>query len=158
MRLLIDSLAAVMLAGTLAGVLLAERAAQLREDNLETLREETRRFQRQVMLESAIGNMTKNDCGFPVSIDPEWFGEQLPRNPLIDDAHPWLEMAGPAQKKLEHPPDRAVTGPDQARFWYNPWNGRVRSRVPAGATDAESLADYNRANDCELPSLFARGE
>jgi type II secretory pathway pseudopilin PulG len=158
MRLLIDSLVALMLAGVLAGVLLQERAAQSEDEQLETLREETRRFQRQVMLESAMGGVQKNESGYPVSINPEWFGEQLPSNPLLADVHPWLEMAGPDQRALDHPPDRTATRPEQARFWYNPWKGRVRARVPRSATDAEAVELYNYANDCQLPSIFATAE
>ena len=40
-----------------------------------------------------------------------------------------LEIASTDQRMLEHPPDIAVAGPDQAQFWYNPNLGISRPAV-----------------------------
>jgi hypothetical protein len=42
----------------------------------------------------------------------------------------------------------------QSRFWYNPYAGVVRARVPQGASDAAALKMYNAVNVSRLRSLF----
>jgi hypothetical protein len=39
-------------------------------------------------------------------------------------------------------------------FWYNPYQGVIRTRVPAMISDQRSLDLYNRLNRCTLQSIF----
>lgn len=155
MRIVIDSLVAMMLAGILAGVVLHNRTRDTEQQNLELTRDNVAYIQRQIMLQAALGKAEVNERGYPTNVDPEWFGAQLPENPLLSDAHPWLEVAGLSQVGFEHPVDRVAIDRRAAKFWYNPSNGIVRARVPADISDSDALRTYNTINSCELPTLFA---
>jgi hypothetical protein len=39
-------------------------------------------------------------------------------------------------------------------FWYNPYQGVIRTRVPPAISDQRSLDLYNRLNRCNLSSIF----
>ena len=158
MRLLVDSLMAVMLAALLAGILLKQQADEEARRNVETLRSNVRIIQQQVMLQAALERVPRNEYGFPATIDPAWFGGNVPRNPLFtSDDHPWLEVAGPHEVDLLHPTAR-TSAPDLDRvatFWYNPVRGVVRARVPYDLTDRRTIDTYNYVNGCSLDDLFA---
>ncbi len=156
MRLILDSLMAVVLAALLAGILLHQRHEQQHQRDVETVRANVRLIQQQVMLQAALERVPRNEYGFPITIDPEWFGEVVPRNPLVGTGHPWMEVASAEEARLIHPPVRTA---DEALacFWYNPVTGVVRARVPQGVSDERTLQTYNFVNGCNLPSLFASG-
>jgi hypothetical protein len=118
---------------------------------------ELRRFQQQIALQYALARVERNERGYPVTVDPEWFQGQLPANPLLGPEHPWVEIASPEQKELLHPQERVASGKTSAKFWYNPHMGIVRARVPGGMSDAASVELYNYVNDTSLPNLFASG-
>jgi hypothetical protein len=44
-----------------------------------------------------------------------------------------------------------------AAFWYNPYQGILRARVPVMISDEESLSVYNRINSSSLTSIFPKG-
>lgn len=154
MRLLIDTLVALMLAGMLGGVVWMSRMQDEDHTARDATRAATSHFQKQVKLQSAIVQATDRHKIWPDTIDPEWFKGNLPRNELLTGNHPWVEIAGAEERKLTHPMIKAVTGPETAGFWYNPANGIVRARVPAGISDDQSLELYNFINACELENLF----
>ena len=89
-------------------------------------------------------------------IDPDWFEGDLPENPLVGPEHPWVEIAPIADKARLHPSRLTTSLASVASFWYNPYNGVVRARVPVGISDARALDVYNEVNDCELETLFGR--
>lgn len=154
MRLLIDSLVAVMLAGLLASIILSDRAKQDDSRDVEIATADLHRLQREIYLQSALATVPLTDHGFPITVDPEWFQGGLPRNPLLGPDHPWLEVAHEAQYNLKHPPNRMATDRSTAKFWYNPQQGIVRARVSSDMSEVEALAIYNRVNGCNLPGLF----
>ncbi len=96
-----------------------------------------------------------NSRGWPLTIDPTWFKDGLPRNTLLSNEHPWLEVASQAEAGLKHPPERLATSPKLAGLWYNPYQGVVRARVPVQISDARSTALYNYVNGCELGSVLS---
>jgi hypothetical protein len=49
-----------------------------------------------------------------------------------------------------HPIDKTTANHP---FWYNPANGAFRIRVPRQATNAETLALYNRVNGTSVRAL-----
>jgi len=157
MRLILDSLMAVVLAALLAGILLHQRHEQQQQRDVETVRANVRLIQQQIMLQSALERVPRNEYGFPITIDPQWFGDLVPRNPLLGLDHPWMEVAGPDEARLTHPIVRTGDHPSTACFWYNPITGTVRARVPHIVSDQRTLHLYNFVNGCALPSLFASG-
>lgn len=121
------------------------------------LRNAAIQLKREVDRRAAMLETVKTAEGWPKKIDPDWFGDDPPRNMWIEGHRPWIEIASADQLYLQDPVVRAVdarVGADLAEFWYNPANGNVRARVPAGASDHETLAQYNRVNATSLDSLF----
>jgi hypothetical protein len=155
MRLLIDSLVAMMLAALLGAIVLSNRSEQDWYRDVETATVDLHRLQREVYLQAALAEVPLTDRGFPVTVDPEWFEGGLPRNPLLGPDHPWLEVASSGQQNLMHPPQRMAGDRTIAKFWYNPYQGVVRARVSSEMSEQEALALYNQINGCRLPSLFA---
>lgn len=159
MRLFIDTLVALMLVALLGGFLWLKREHQTQQNHREVARTEVRRFQQQIALQSALASVTNektaHDRGYPPTIDPAWFMDNLPDNPLLDDTHPWVEIASAQEKDLTHPLQRVATNSVVAKFWYNPNNGIVRARVPIAISDAAALDMYCYVNDCQLSDLFA---
>lgn len=154
MRIVLDTLVALMVAGILAGVTLHQRDRDSRELQVQQLRRSVERLNREVQLRAALTQSALSEHGFPAAIDPEWFQDTLPRNPLLDDGRPWVEVAPIEQRSVEHPPDIGPANRLSAGFWYNPARGTVRARVPAGLSDRETLELYNRVNGCNLSSRF----
>lgn len=158
MRLILDSLMAVALAALLWGILHTQQVEKQHERDVETVRANVRLIQQQIMLQAALERVARNEYGFPITIDPEWFGDMVPLNPLVGAGHDWMEIATADEARLAHPDVRTADDPSLSCFWYNPVNGIVRARVPHGVSDEKALALYNFVNGCNLPSLFASGE
>lgn len=114
------------------------------------------RVQRELSVRIATGDLEKNERGFPGTIDPAWFDAEEPVNALLDDAHPWLEVAATEDAELDHPAVRVALSSTTAGLWYNPYRGVIRARVPVAVSDDEALRTYNRVNGTAIPSLFWR--
>jgi hypothetical protein len=155
MRLLLDILAALMIMCILAGVVMIKREESSEASRQELVKQELRRFQTQILLQTALIENETSIREHPRSIDPAWFKGNLPRNHLIGPKHPWCEVASEDQRHLQHPIDRTTASVDTAGFWYNPNSGVVRARVPVGVSDAKAIELYNFLNDSQLPTLFA---
>ncbi|MHC4079799.1 MAG: hypothetical protein ACYS15_06295 [Planctomycetota bacterium] len=158
MRLILDSLVALMLIGILSGVVLYTRSERRLEDKIELARAEVERFQSQIMLQAAMEKTELSQRGYPTGIDAAWFAGNLPMNPLLGPSHPWVEIAGKSQLDLQHPPNRIAFDHGAAQFWYNPYTGLVRARVSAEVSDATALRLYNRVNGTKLSDLYSRGD
>ena len=117
------------------------------EDSLSHLRQAIKRH-------AGLGDAKLTGRGWPVTIDPKWFEDGAPRNPFLTGRRPWIEVAPPDEALLTHPFIRCDIDGNAAEFWYNPYLGIVRARVPYLRSDRETLALYNDTNDCELDSLF----
>lgn len=157
MRLMIDTLVALMLAGLLGGVVMLSRMEDDDHSAREATRAATSRFQQQIKLQATLGQNSARQNSWPQTVEMEWFKGNLPMNTLLTGDRPWVEIAGAGERGREHPRIKAATGPDTAGFWYNPSNGVVRARVPAGISDEQSLDLYNYINGSALTSLFADG-
>ncbi len=156
MRTLLNILAAVILVGILVGVVMIHSTAGIKQDQIRTARDEVRRFQRQITFQATMADVELTVDGYPVTADPNWFHGNLPQNPLIEAGHPWVEIAGRNERSLLHPLDVIVRDAAAAQFWYNPYKGIVRARVPADISDARALEFYNQVNDSSLRNLFSR--
>ncbi len=156
MRTLLNILVAVMLVGILVGVVMIRSNNGIKQDQIRTARDEVRRFQRQITFQTTVAEVELTAEGHPLTADPNWFHGNLPQNSLIEAGHPWVEIAGRNERSLLHPLDVVVRDAAAAQFWYNPYKGLVRARVPADISDARALEVYNQVNDCSLGGLFSR--
>jgi hypothetical protein len=118
------------------------------ENALSGLRQEIKRH-------AGLGDEALTGRGWPVTIQPEWFEGTAPRNPFLVGKRPWVEVATPTEALLMHPVIRCDTSGQFAEFWYNPYLGIVRARVPYLRSDRETLVLYNDINDADLASLFS---
>jgi hypothetical protein len=156
MRLLIDSLVALMLCAVLGGVMMHNRESQSTQQQLQRVRDDVCRLTKEIALQATLGQVERNERGYPVTVSPMWFkGGLLPMNRLLDAGHAWVEIASSDQRELEDPPDRVAAARGSAGFWYNPAKGIVRARVPADVPDTAALSMYNFINDRKLTNLFA---
>ena len=154
MRLLLHTLVTLVAAAILGGVSMYYVEQQRGLVRRDLARHEVQRFQRQIHLQAALAADLPPDKSGPATIDPAWFEGDIPENPLVGTEHPWVEIAGADHKTRVHPPDLTVSDADVACFWYNPYTGIVRARVPIGISDAHALDLYNDVNECDLPTLF----
>jgi hypothetical protein len=149
MRLIVDSLIAIMLLMVVAGVVTHYRQQQQQQADIQFVREALHRLRDQVVYRKALDDADKLTAFYPKRVQPRWFSDTLPLNVLVNSHHPWVDQA-PAGDTAGHPPDPVVAGPDQAGFWYNPHNGIFRARVPRQGTRKETLALYNKVNGTNL--------
>jgi hypothetical protein len=154
MRLFFKGFIAMLVLAGLSGVMWLHQRDVHQQHQRDLVRTEVRRFQQQISLQAALNRHVHDIQSFPTTIDPMWFDGDLPRNLLLDDSHPWLEVASADDAELEHPRQRVAASRSLAKFWYNPGNGIVRARVPALVSDQDTLDAYNHVNSCELSSLF----
>lgn len=153
MRLLIDSMIAVMLFCIVVGAVAYRRASELQVHTRQTVHEGLAAFDEQVAFHSAILQSEQEDAGlYPPQVQPNWFRDGVPKNPLLPEGHPWLDIA-PADDYSDQPPDPLADDPGQAAFWYNPNTGVVRARVPRQVSDRLTLELYNQINRTSLTEL-----
>lgn len=155
MRLLIDSLVALMLAGVLGGIVVASKDLESMEQKVQEASAELWRFKQEVLLQAAL-QRDGPIASPPQEIELAWLDGDVPRNPLLEDSRPWLDIATRAERQLSHPIDKAPLDGMAARFWYNPVNGALRARVPLQVSDADTLDLYNRVNGTTLTDLYGQ--
>ncbi len=151
MRLLVDSLIALMLAAVLAGVFLHHRREEMRNNRYEVVRRGLATLHEQAVSHAGLDPETGR-YEFPEVIVPDWFRGAVPVNVLIQGRHPWIDVAPPGDRN-DHPPDPIITEGEQAGFWYNPNKGAFRARVPRQFSDQRTLELYNTINGVALHSL-----
>lgn len=154
MRWLLEIAGLITALGLLGGVVMYRRLEEKREAQIDLAAAEVHRFQLEIKYRSASRIGELNARGWPVTIDPNWFDGRAPQNFLLSPDRPWVEVARPEEAGLKHPPVRMAVDPGLASFWYNPYEGVIRARVPVMETDEGSLSLYNRLNDCSLGSIF----
>ncbi len=74
-----------MLVGLVAGVVFHYQHKRDLERRVLTTRKEVDRFQSQIMLQAAMEKVPLTPRGYPVTVDPGWFGSDLPRNFLLGE-------------------------------------------------------------------------
>ena len=114
---------------------------------------DVQRLEREVRYRAAIKSVALNYRGWPMTIDPAWFDTDPPRTPLAGDDRPWLEIAPESEYGYLHPPIRLTLDDQMPAFWYNPYQGVVRARVPVDVSDEQALAMYNKVNRVSIPSI-----
>lgn len=117
--------------------------------------ERCRALEQMVKYRAAAKKGELNVRGWPVTVDPTWFEHAPPTNPLLDqDQRPWVEVAGSEDEPLTNPPVRIAARPETAQFWYNPYQGIVRARVPVMVSDELAVETYNQINGTGLRTIF----
>lgn len=154
MRYVRDLIILTMLLIIAAGVHWYQKTQAAEERTLQHAVDGLRLLQQEVRLKAATRESDLNSRGWPMTIDPRWFPAGAPRNMMVDANRPWVELARPEEAALQHPPIRMTIDRSLAGFWYNPYQGVVRARVPVMVSDEESRDLYNELNECHLVSIF----
>jgi hypothetical protein len=129
--------------------------SQLREEQarLDKTTADTQRLEREVHYRAATKMGQLNARGWPVTVDPDWFLFDPPQNLVVSQDRPWVEIASEEEAGLLHPPVRMTLDDQAAAFWYNPYQGVVRARVPVAMTDDAATAMYNAINRASISSI-----
>jgi hypothetical protein len=154
LRRIVDAVMVLTILGLVGGVAAFELHRNEEERAVGAMTETVRDFERMLRLRAATKDVELNGRGWPTTIDPGWFDEEPPRNTLVSPDRPWVEIAPPEDAGLLHPPIRIVVSTDLASFWYNPYQGVVRARVPVSISDRQALDLYNKVNGTNLESIF----
>jgi len=144
----------LLLAGTVASWHWSETAREREQRIVRSVREAVIRLEREVRVRSATGQAAVNGRGWAETIDPAWFGNDPPINPLVPSNRPWLEVASEDEQSLTDPPIRQSVDRNTPAFWYNPATGRVRARVGPMVSDEAALDRYNAVNSTSIAVLF----
>lgn len=154
MRWLRDLALLMALCAVGAGVMYYQRDKHESDEKVQKAIAGTRRLEMEIKYRAATKATALNYRGWPVTVDPDWFDREAPVNSLVPEDQPWLEIASSDQASLQHPPVRITINGEIAAYWYNPYQGIVRARVPVLISDEEATALYNKVNQCALPSIF----
>jgi hypothetical protein len=154
MRFLTYIVALAALIAVISGVAFHRAKVSRERAEVVTTRRNVHGIERTIRVKGATGEVEINGRGWPVDIDPAWFGDNPPENPLLSSDRPWLEIAPHEQAALEHPRVRIAFDRSVAAFWYNPANGAIRARVPMTLSDRRAVELYNSINGVFLHSIF----
>lgn len=154
MRWLLDILAVLTASALIVAVFAFERERGRNDAQVARAGADLRRMELEIKYRSVTKSADLNELGWPVTVDAKWFDQDPPRNTLVTDRRPWVEVASEDDADLLHPRVRIAVDETVAGFWYNPYQGVVRARVPIMLSDADSTALYNRLNGSSLTSLF----
>ncbi|MEX2220147.1 MAG: hypothetical protein WD749_15465 [Phycisphaerales bacterium] len=113
-----------------------------------------RRFEQVLAFRGASKETETTERGWPLTVEPTWFESDIPRNQLVTPDRPWLEIATPDQATMMDPPLRIAIGTTTAAFWYNPYKGIIRARVPIAISDRKALDLYNKVNGTALDNIY----
>lgn len=152
MKRFVDVIAMLTVLALLGGVALHFVMHWAEKDDAAGARRAVQELEREVRVRAGSGDTEVNARGWPVMIDPAWF-EQPPRNRLLDGDRPWIEIATLEQAELKDPPVRVAATKAHAGFWYNPYQGIVRARVPLAINDQRAVAAYNAVNEASITAI-----
>jgi hypothetical protein len=125
-----------------------------RWSDVDAVRESLATIRQRILLRTALDRESQRVRGHPDRVEPAWFENGVPGNPWFGNERPWMEIAGDPSVRRDHPQCIVAVDPGDGAFWYNPANGVVRARVPAGLMDADAIALYNAANDTQVTSIL----
>ena len=154
MRRLIEILIIGTVALVIGGMLYYRATNQTLEHDADFVAGEVRRFELEIKVRAATTSAELTERAWPMTIDPAWF-ESPPQNTLVSRDRPWVEVAPPEHAELFDPVYRIALDPTLASFWYNPYQGVIRARVPIAINDEQALRLYNRINGTRLTELYA---
>ncbi len=156
-RLTMYALFLLALAGTVGAFSWHQRAKSDELAEINRARSSLQRIERELKVRAATGQTKVNGRGWPETVEPEWFVEDPPINPMVPIDRPWLEIAGAGEESLMDPPLRQTVTSEIASYWYNPATGVVRARVGPRISDRSALRLYNQVNGTGLKDLIEAG-
>ena len=151
MRRVIDILIVLMLMAVLFGLVWHYRNEQKHVSDFRAVHDAISRLYEQALMQGSLDDHTTRG-GFPLMMQPKWFGQTLPINVLVPSVQPWIDIA-PIGDQADHPPDPVIVSDEQAGFWYNPNRGLFRARVMPQFSEEETLDAYNQLNNTALKTL-----
>ena len=155
LRRTVDVVSVLAAGGLIAFISIATSDRMREKREVESVASDVARFQQVLSYRAAANQAEVNQRGWPITVDPQWFSGDPPRNVLVSPERPWVEVATPAEATLADPPMRMTINPKLASFWYNPYQGIVRARVPVSISDAKALSLYNAVNGTRLSTIYA---
>ena len=102
-------------------------------------------MEREALYRAAVGETDRTARGFALRIDATWF-DPKPLNALSPRLGPWLEVAASDQADAKHPACILAGAHGLADFWYNPYRGVVRARVPMQISQGATVELYRQVN------------
>lgn len=144
----------MLLGGTVASWRWSETAQERESRLLAETRAAVQRLEREVRVRAATGRVPVNGRGWAETIDPAWFGDNPPVNPLVPANRPWVEVASDDEHYLTDPQIRQAVDRRTPAFWYNPATGRVRARIGPTVSDRKAIELYNSVNTTAVSVLF----
>lgn len=156
MRWIRDLILLLVLTGVAGGVVWWQSNRREEQARVDKTTADTQRLEREVRYRAATKAGELNARGWPITVDPAWFESDPPRNLVVSDDRPWVEIASEEDMGLQHPAERMTLDEKTAAFWYNPYQGVVRARVPVAMTDDEATALYNAVNRSSITSIHWR--
>lgn len=157
MRLMLNSLIALTLAGVCCVALVQYRASQRDKQRVTEVHKSLAQLHKHAVYHQVMGEDGHSPAGFPNEIRLEWFDDTPPINHMVNGQRPWIDVA-PPEDFSDQPPDPVVVSDRQAAFWYNPNTGVFRARVQPEITDQRTLETYNEINRTSLASLPAKND
>jgi len=154
MRWLVNTIAGLLTLSLAAGVVMHNRTERRERSAVAEVRADLRRLEKEIRRRGATGLVEVNGRGWPLTLDPSWFGDDPPVNRLLPPDRPWIEIAPPEHRDYLHPIVRQSYDEHVPAFWYNPALGIVRARVPVMVSDHLATELYNRVNNVALASIF----
>lgn len=155
LRRTVDVVSVLAAAGLIAFISYASSDHLRERQTIGAVAANVDRFRQVLAYRAAANEAEVNQRGWPVTVDPQWFNGDPPRNLLVSPERPWVEVATPNEAQLMDPPVRMTLDPKLASFWYNPYQGIIRARVPVSINDAKALSLYNAVNGTHLESIYA---
>ena len=125
-----------------------------RDGQVQSVKDGLRRFEQTLSMRAAAHDTAVTPRGFPTTVDPSWFGGDPPKNLLVTPERPWVEIATPTEAHLSNPNIRIAATWSTAAFWYNPYKGILRARVPYDISDERARDLYNLVNGTSVDSIY----
>ncbi len=155
LRRVVDVVCALSVVGLVAAILYYANDEVQERQSILAVATDVQRFRQALMTRAAYNGASLNARGWPTTIDPAWFTSDPPRNMLVTPDRPWVEVATADEAMLKDPMVRMTISTTQASFWYNPYQGIIRARVPVAINDRKALELYNAINGTALDSIYA---
>lgn len=149
MRLIIDTLLALLLILVLGGILWYQRGQEEKLTRVAAVQEALRAIESKALYHGALGDVQATRRGYALRIEPGWFDPRPVNLLFADEARPWIDIVDEASEEAFNPARIVAAGSDAA-FWYNPWRGVIRARVPMQLSQTATVELYNLVNGASL--------
>lgn len=147
MRLLVDSLIALMLVAVLGGIFWHRHAAEDQIQRVEATQQALRAIEAQALYQASLGEVPKTRWGYPHVVEPSWF-KTRPDN-LLAQCDRWIDVADESDSDRMDPA-HVTSDHGRAAFWYNPHRGLIRARVEPQMSMQATIDLYNLVNGTSL--------